>query len=45
MQADIDGPLVDWKSKGHKVEYLGTEDMDGTQAHKLKVTAAGDRGG
>ena len=38
VQADMDGPLVDWQSKGHKVEYLGTEDMDGTQAHKLKVT-------
>lgn len=38
IQADIDGPLVDWKQKGHQVEYLGTEDMDGTEAHKLKVT-------
>lgn len=38
VQADIDGPLVDWKQKGHQVEYLGTEDMDGTEAHKLKVT-------
>jgi len=37
-QADIDGPLVDWKAKGHQVEYLGTEDVDGTMAHKLKVT-------
>jgi hypothetical protein len=35
--ADIDGPLVDWKSKGSTVEYLGTEDVDGTPAHKLKV--------
>ncbi len=36
--AEIVGPLVDWKEKGSKVEYLGTEDVDGTQAHKLKVT-------
>ncbi|HEV2096458.1 MAG TPA: hypothetical protein VGQ82_08140 [Chthoniobacterales bacterium] len=36
--ADIDGPLVDWKAKGSRVEYLGTEDVDGTLAHKLKVT-------
>ncbi len=36
--AEIDGPLVDWKAKGSKVEYLGTEDVDGTLAHKLKVT-------
>lgn len=38
LQADIDGPLVDWKAKGHQVEYLGTEDVDGTEAHKLKIT-------
>lgn len=38
--ADIDGPLVDWQAKGHKVEYQGTEDVDGTEAHKLKVTLA-----
>src|SRR2546423_6796421 len=35
--AEIDGPLVDWKAKGSSVEYLGTEDVDGTLAHKLKV--------
>lgn len=38
ISADLDGPLVDWRGKGHRVEYLGTEDMDGTLAHKLKVT-------
>src|SRR5262249_54046728 len=38
QEADIDGPLVDWKQKGHRVEYLGTEDVDGTRAHKLRVT-------
>jgi hypothetical protein len=36
-EAEIDGPLVDWKAKGSTVEYLGTEDVDGTPAHKLKV--------
>jgi hypothetical protein len=36
--AEVGGPLVDWKEKGSKVEYLGTEDVDGTQAYKLKVT-------
>jgi hypothetical protein len=35
--AEIDGPLVDWKAKGSTVEYLGTEDVDGTLAHKLRV--------
>jgi hypothetical protein len=36
--SEVDGPLVDWKEKGSTVEYLGTEDVDGTLAHKLKVT-------
>jgi hypothetical protein len=36
--AEMDGPLVDWQAKGNKIEYLGTEDVDGTPAHKLKVT-------
>src|SRR5258707_8217065 len=35
--AEMDGPLVDWQAKGNTVEYLGTEDVDGTLAHKLKV--------
>jgi hypothetical protein len=35
--AEMDGPLVDWQGKGNAVEYLGTEDVDGTPAHKLKV--------
>jgi len=34
---EIDGALVDWKTKGSSVEYLGTEDVEGTLAHKLKV--------
>jgi hypothetical protein len=36
--ASISGPLIDYKAKGSSVEYLGTEDVDGTDAHKLKVT-------
>lgn len=36
--AGIGGPLVDWRARGSHVEYLGTEDVDGTEAHKLKVT-------
>ncbi|MDP3859789.1 MAG: hypothetical protein Q8Q73_18670 [Stagnimonas sp.] len=35
--ADIDGPMVDYRAKGHTLEYLGTEDIDGTPAHKLKL--------
>jgi len=37
-QADIDGPLVDWKAKGHRVELVGTEALPGGRAHHLKVT-------
>ena len=37
-QSDIAGPLVDYKTKGNTIEYLGTEDIDGTDAHKLRVT-------
>lgn len=40
VQADLDGPLVDYREKGHKVEYLGTEDVDGTEAHKLRISLA-----
>ena len=36
-EADIDGPLVDARAKGNVVTYLGTEDVDGTNAHKLQV--------
>jgi hypothetical protein len=37
-QADIEGPLVDWKAKGHKVELVGTASLPGGPAHELKVT-------
>jgi hypothetical protein len=39
--ADFDGALVDWQSKGNKLDYLGTEDVDGTLAHKIKLTRPG----
>lgn len=35
--SEIEGPLLDWRARGHEVEYLGTEDVDGTLAHKLRV--------
>ena len=37
-QSDMDGPLVDYKEKGNKVELLGKEKVEGTDAYKLKVT-------
>lgn len=38
VQADMDGPLVDWKAKGHTVELLGKEPVEGSDAIKLKLT-------
>jgi hypothetical protein len=35
---DIQGNLVDYQAKGHTVEFLGTEDIEGTECYKLKVT-------
>ena len=37
-QADMDGPLVDYKDKGNKIELLGKEQVEGADAYKLKVT-------
>jgi outer membrane lipoprotein-sorting protein len=36
--ADFDGTLVDWKAKGHTVELVGKESVEGADAYKLKVT-------
>jgi hypothetical protein len=36
-EAEIGGPLENWKAQGKTVTYLGTEDVEGTAAHKLKV--------
>jgi len=36
--ADFAGPLVNYQAKSYKLDYLGTEDVDGTEAHKLRVT-------
>jgi len=37
-QADFDGPLVDYKAKGNKVELIGKEKIEGTDAYNIKVT-------
>jgi len=36
--AAIAGSLINYQARGAKIEYLGTEDVDGTLAHKLKVS-------
>jgi hypothetical protein len=38
--ADFEGPLVNYEEKGHTVELLGTEEVDGTPAYKLRVNKA-----
>jgi hypothetical protein len=38
LDADFDGPLVDYKEKGSTVEYLGHDIVDGDDALRLKVT-------
>jgi outer membrane lipoprotein-sorting protein len=34
---DIDGTLVGYKEKGYTLEYVGTEDVEGVEAIKIKV--------
>jgi hypothetical protein len=38
LDADLDGPLVDYKEKGSTVEYLGHDVVDGDDALRLKIT-------
>jgi len=39
-QSDMEGPLYNWKEKGHKAELIGKEDMEGNQVYKIKLTKA-----
>ncbi len=36
--SDFDGPLVNYKQKGNKVEFVGMDKFEGTDTFKLKVT-------
>ena len=36
-EADVDGPLVDYRAKGHQVALLGKEKVDGADAYKIEV--------
>jgi hypothetical protein len=40
-QLDLQGSLIDYASKGHTVEFLGKDDVDGTECLKLKVNYKG----
>jgi hypothetical protein len=36
--SDFDGPLVNYRQKGNKVEFIGMDQFEGTDTFKLKVT-------
>lgn len=38
--ADIDGPLVDYKNKDHRAELMGHDSVEGTDCYKIKLTLA-----
>jgi hypothetical protein len=42
-QADLEGPLVDWKAKGHRVTLAGRENLSGRDVYKLDVTLKSGR--
>ena len=35
---DIQGPLIDYKEKGHTAEYVGMDEFEGTNCYKIKLT-------
>lgn len=43
MESDLDGPLVDYAAKGTTVELEGTEQVEGRDAYKLKLTLKGNQ--
>jgi len=38
---DFDGPLVDYQEKGHKIKFLGIEEVEDRQAYLLDVQTKG----
>jgi photosystem II stability/assembly factor-like uncharacterized protein len=38
--AEFDDPLFNYKERGNTVEFLGTDQIEGTEVYKLKVTLA-----
>ena len=39
-EADFHGPLIDYKKKDNRIEYMGHDTVDGDDAYQLKVTLA-----
>ncbi|MBI5372722.1 MAG: hypothetical protein HZA79_11935 [Sphingobacteriales bacterium] len=40
-ELDAQGSLVDYAAKGHTVELLGKEDVEGTECYKIKISKKG----
>jgi len=38
VDSDLDGPLVDYQSKGHQAELVGHDSVEGTDCFKIKLT-------
>ena len=38
VDADIDGPLLNYKEKGHKAELVGHDSVEGTDCYKIKLS-------
>jgi hypothetical protein len=38
ISADMDGPLVNYKEKGHQAELVGHDSVEGTDCYKIKLT-------
>jgi len=38
VDADMDGPLVDYKEKGHTAELMGHDSVEGTDCYKVQLT-------
>jgi len=38
VDGDIDGPLVEYKAKGHLAELVGHDSMEGTDCYKIKLS-------
>jgi Outer membrane lipoprotein-sorting protein len=38
LDADLEGPLVDYKQKGHTAELMGRDPVEGTDCYKIKLT-------
>lgn len=36
-QADLDGPFIDYKQKGNKIELVGEEELEGDKVYKIKL--------